>query len=152
MLWVTWKIYASLGGVGFKTRLRDVPARKALGCPQHCRRGGGTHSDCCCSLTKLSLTLCNPWASARQAPVSSTISQSLLKFTSTEPVMPSNHLILCHPLLFLPSIFPSIRVFSSESPFCIRWPKYWSFSNSSFNAYSGLISFRIDWFDPLGFV
>ena len=83
--------------------------------------------------------------------LSFTISQSLLKLISTESVMPSNHLILCHPLLLLPSIFPSIRVFSDESALCIRWPKYWSFgfSISSSNEYSGLISFRIDWFDIL---
>ena len=91
------------------------------------------------------------WAAAFQAFLSFTISQSLLKLISTESVMPSNHLILCHPLLLLPSIFPSIRVFSDESALCIRWPKYWSFgfSISSSNEYSGLISFRIDWFDIL---
>ena len=78
-------------------------------------------------------------------------SQSLLKLLSIELVMPSNHLILCHPLLLLPSFFPSIRVFSNESDLHIRWPKYWSFSFSirSSNEYSGLISFRIDWFDLL---
>ena len=77
------------------------------------------------------------------------ISQSLLKLKSIESVMPSNHLILCHPLLFLPSIFPSIRVFSSELSLLIRGPKYWSFSFSisPFNQYSGLTSFRIEWFD-----
>ena len=87
-----------------------------------------------------------PWTAARQASLSFTISQSLLKFMSVELVMPSNHLILCHPLLLLPSIFPSIRVFSSESALCISWPKYWSFSFSisPSNEYSGLISFRID--------
>ena len=75
----------------------------------------------------------------------------LLKLMSIESVMPSNDLILCHPLLLLPSIFPSIRVFSKESALCIRWPKYWSFSSSisPSNEYSGLISFRIDWFDLL---
>ena len=75
----------------------------------------------------------------------------LLKLMSIKPVMPSNHLILCHPLLLLPSIFPSIRVFSSESVLCLRWPKYWSFSFSisPSNEYSGLISFRIDWLDLL---
>ena len=74
---------------------------------------------------------------------------SLLKLMSIKSVMPSNHLILCRPLLLLPSIFPSIRVFSNESVLCVRWPKYWSFSFSisPFNEYSGLISFRIDWFD-----
>ena len=86
-----------------------------------------------------------------QASLSFTISLSLLKLMSTELVMPSNHLILCHPLLPLPSIFPSIRVFSNESAPPIRWPKYWSFSFSISlsNEYSGLISFRIDWFDLL---
>jgi len=74
-------------------------------------------------------------------------SWSLLKLMSIESMMPSNHLILCRPLLLLPSIFPSIQVFSNESALCIRWPKYWSFSVSSSNEYSGLISFRIDWFD-----
>ena len=92
-----------------------------------------------------------PWTAARQASLSITISQSLLKFMSTESVMPSNYLILCCPLLPLPSIFPSIRVFSNESVLHIRWPKYWSlsFSITSSNEYSGLISFRIDWFDFL---
>ena len=92
-----------------------------------------------------------PWTAACQAFLSFTISQSLLKLMSTESVMPSNHLILCRPLLFLPSIFPSIRVFSSELTLCIKWPKYWSvnFSISHFSEYSGLISFRIDWFDLL---
>ena len=92
-----------------------------------------------------------PWAAARQASLSITNSQSLLKLMSIESVMPSNHLILCRPLLLLPSIFPSIRVFSSESALHIRWPKYWSFSFSSSpsSEYSGLISFRIDWFGLL---
>ena len=88
---------------------------------------------------------------ARQAPLSITSSQSLLKLMSVELVMPSNHLILCCPLLLLPSIFPSIRGFSSESVLYVRWPKYWSFSFSisSSNKYSGLISFRMDWLDLL---
>ena len=81
-------------------------------------------------------------------PLSFTISWSLLRFMSIESVMPSNHLILCHPLL-LSSIFPSIMVFSSESALCIRWPKYWSFSINPSNEYLGLISFKIDWFDLL---
>ena len=92
-----------------------------------------------------------PWTAACQACLSLTISQSLLKFKSIESVMPSNHLILYHRLFLLPSIFPRIRVFSSESALCIRWPKYWSFSfimNPS-NKYSGLISFRINWLDLL---
>ena len=90
-----------------------------------------------------------PWKAARQASLSITNSQTLLKLTSIESVMPSNHLILCHPLLLPPSIFPSIRVFSNESVLCIRWPKYWSFSfsMSPSNEHPGLISFRMDWFD-----
>ena len=82
-----------------------------------------------------------PWTAARQASLSFTIYWSLLKLMSIESMMPSNHLIICHPLLLLPSIFPSIRVFSKESVLHIRWPKYWSFSISRFNEYSGLISF-----------
>ena len=90
-----------------------------------------------------------PWTEAHQASLSITISRCLLKLMSIELVMPSNHLVLCCPLLFLPSIFPSIRVFSNESILCIRWLKYWSFSISPINEYSGLIFFRIDWFDLL---
>ena len=88
-----------------------------------------------------------PWTVACQVSLSFTISQSLLTLMSIESVMPSNHLILCHPLRLLPSIFPSIRVFSNESALCIRWPEYWSFSISPSNEYSWMISFRIDWFD-----
>ena len=91
------------------------------------------------------------WTTACQASLSITSSQSLFKPVSIESLMPSNHLILCRPLLLLPSIFPSIRVFSNESVLRIRWPKYWSFNfniNLS-NEYSGLISFRMDWFDIL---
>ena len=92
-----------------------------------------------------------PWTAARQASLSITNSQSLLKLMSIRSVMPSNHLMLCRPLLLLPSIFPSIRVFSNESVLHISWPKYWSFSFSinPSNEYSGLISFRMDWFDLL---
>ena len=90
-----------------------------------------------------------PWTAACQASLSITNSRSLLKLMSTELVMPSNHLILCCPLLLLPSIFPSIRVFSNESAPHIRWPKYQSLSISLSNEYSGLISFRINWFDLL---
>ena len=86
---------------------------------------------------------------ALQASLSITNSQSLLKFMSVESVMPSNHLTLCSSLLLLPSIFPSIRVFSNESALHVRWPKYWSFSFSPSSEYSGLISFRINWFDLL---
>ena len=89
------------------------------------------------------------WTAACQASLSFSVSRSLLRLMSIESVMPSNHLILCHPLFLLPSIFPSIRVFSKESAFRNRGPKYWSFSFSisPSNEYSGLISFRIDWFD-----
>ena len=92
-----------------------------------------------------------PWTAACQASLSITNSWSLLKLKSIKSVMPSNHLILCRPLLFLPSIFPSIRVFSNESVLHIRWPKYWSFSFSisPSSEYSGLISFRMDWLDLL---
>ena len=97
-----------------------------------------------CSVMSDSATL---WTAAHQASLSITNSRSLLKLMSTDSVIPSNHLILCHPLLLLSSIFPSIKVFSNESALCIRWPKYWSFSFSinPFNEYSGLISFRMDW-------
>ena len=92
-----------------------------------------------------------PWTAARQASLSITNSRSLPKLMSIESVIPSNHLILCHPLLLLPYIFPSIRVFSNESVLCIRWPKYWSFSFciSPPNEYSVLIFFRMDWVDLL---
>ena len=92
-----------------------------------------------------------PWTAPHQASLYFTISQSLLKFMSIEWVMLSNYLILCHPLFLLPLIFPSIRLFSNNLAFPIRWPKYWSFSFSisPSNKYSGLISFRIDWFDLL---
>ena len=90
-----------------------------------------------------------PWMAARQVSLSFTISWSLLKFMSIESIRPSNHFILCHPLLLLPSIFPSFRVFPNESPLCIRCPMYWNFNITSSNEYSGLISFRMDWFDLL---
>ena len=92
-----------------------------------------------------------PWTAPCQASPSITNSHSLLKLMSIELVMPSSHLILCHPLILLPSIFPSIRVFSNESVLCIRWTKYWSFSFSinPSNEHPGLISFRIDWLDLL---
>ena len=92
-----------------------------------------------------------PWTTAHQASLSITNSWSLLRFISIELVKPPNHLILCCPLLLLPSVFPSIRVFSNESALCIRWPKYWNFSFniSPSNEYSGLIPFRMDWLDIL---
>ena len=100
------------------------------------------------SCVRLSVT---PWTTARQASLSITNSQSPPKPMTIELVMPSNHLILCHPLLLLPSIFPNIRVFSNELAFCIRWPKYWSFSFniSPTNEHPRLISFRMDWLDLL---
>ena len=107
----------------------------------------------CCSVQSLSYVwlFATPWTAARQASLSITNSQSLLKLMSIESVMPSHHLFLCHPLLLLCSIFPSIRVFSNESVLHIRWPKYWSFSFSinPSNEYSGLIFFRMDWLDLL---
>ena len=90
-----------------------------------------------------------PWTMACQPSQCFTISWSLLKLTSIESVMLSSHLILCHPLFLVPSIFPRIRVFSNESAVCIRWPRYWSFSIHPSNEYSGLISSKIDWFDLL---
>ena len=103
------------------------------------------------SSVQFSRSIATPCTAARQASLSITNCQSLLKLMSIESVMPSNHLILCCPLLLLPSIFPSIRVFSNESVIHIRWPKYWSFSFSisPTNDYSGLISFRMDWLDFL---
>ena len=101
-----------------------------------------------CSVTVVSDSLWpHGWQHARLPRPS--LAPSLLELVSIESVMPSNHLILCHPLLLLLSIFPSIRVFSNESALCIRWPKYWSFSTSPPNEYSGLISSRTDWFDLL---
>ena len=102
------------------------------------------------SLSRVQLFV-TPWTAACQATLSITISRSLRKLMSIESVMPSNHLILCRPLLLQPSIFPSIRVFSNESVLCMGWSKYWSFSFyiSPFDEYSGLISFRMDWLDLL---
>jgi len=102
------------------------------------------------SLSRVRL-FATPWTAAHQVSLSITNSRSLLKLMSIESVMPSNHLILCCPLLLLPSIFPNIRGFSSESVLCIRWPKYWNFSFSlrPSNEYSRLISFRMDWLDLL---
>ena len=106
---------------------------------------------CCCSVSKSCPALWNPWTATRQAPLSFTVSQSLLKFMFIELVMLSNHFILLHLCLLLLLIFPSIRVFSNGSVLHIRWPKYrsFSFSITPFSEYSGLISFRIDWFDLL---
>ena len=105
--------------------------------------------NCSFLVAKSRLTLCDPWTAGHQASLSFTISWSLFKLVSIELVIPSNHFILCHPLLLLPSVFSSIRVFSNESALHIRRPKYWSFSISSSNEYSELVSFRIDWFNLL---
>ena len=115
-------------------------------------KGSSVHEGKFSSVQFLSrILLCDPMAAALQASLSIANSQSLLKLMTIELVMPSSHLILCRPLLLLPSIFPSIRVFSSKSVLPIRWPKYWNFnfSISPSNEYSGLISFRTVWFDLL---
>ena len=126
----------------FKSNLSDdtIPSLLSFYCHFHC-----------CSVAQPVQLFKTPWTAASQASQSITNSQILLKLMSTMSVMPFNHFILCCPLLCLPSIFPSIRVFSSESVLHIRWPKYWSFSFSisPSNEYLGLISFRIDWFDLL---
>ena len=119
-----------------------------LGCNELLSRENPASVQFSCSVLSDSAT---PWSAVCQASLSTTNSQSLLKLISIMSVMPSNHLILCRPLLLLPSIFPSIRVFSNELVLHIRWPKYWSFrfSISPSNEHSGLISFRIDRFDLL---
>ena len=118
------------------------------GCPESTLKQRGFSSVRSLSRVQLFVT---PWTAACQAPLSITNSRSLLKLMFIESMMPSNHLILCHPLLLQPSIFPSIRVFSNESVLRIRWSKYWSFSFSisPSNGYSGLTSFRMDWLDLL---
>ena len=125
------------------------PTAQMKGCRKnwlfgHC----GMSRPSCCSVANLCLTLCDPRTAALQASVSFTISKNLLKFMSIELVMLSNHLILCH-LLLLPSSLPASGFFPMSQPLCIKWPKYWNFSISPSNECSGLISFRIDWFDLL---
>ena len=107
--------------------------------------------DHCCSVTQLCPTLCDPMNCSTQLPYPSLSPRVSSELMSIEPMMPFNHLILCLPLLLLPSIFPSIKVFSNQSAICIRWPKHWSFSFSisPSNGYSGFISFRIDCLDLL---
>ena len=140
----TAKCFQFFSIIGFHKTLTMVPCYTA--CPPCI-----LYICYCCSVAKLLLTLCNPVHCSIPGLPSFTISRSLLKLMSIQSVMPSNHLILCHPLLLLPSIFPSIRVFSNESALDIRWPTYWSFS-FSVNPSSeclGLIPFRMDWFDLL---
>ena len=103
----------------------------------------------CCSFAQSYIIFCNPWTAACHTSLSFTISWSLLKIMSIGSVMPSNYLIFCHPFPLIPSIFPSIKVFSNESALLMKWPKYWSFSFSISPSNSGLISFRIDLFDLL---
>ena len=130
----------------------QVVKRVDLKCSHHKKemKITGCDGSCCCSVAHVQL-FATPRTAARQASLSITSCWSLPKLMSIESVMPSNHLILCHPFLLLPSIFPNIRVFSNKSALCIRWPKYWSFSFSisPSNKYSGLISFRMDGFDLL---
>ena len=123
-----------------------VTRRKEGGINEEYEYGINSYVSSVQSLSRVWL-FATPWTAASQASLSITNSQSLLKVMSIERVMPSNHLIFCCPLLLLPSIFPSIRVFSNESVLCIRWPKYWSFSFSigPSSEYAGLISFRTDW-------
>ena len=111
-------------------------------------QGAGNHLSSVQSFSCVRLFM-TPWTAARQASLSITSSWSLLKLMSIELVMPSNHFILCRPLLLPPLVFPSIRVFCTESVLCTRWPKYWSFSFSFSNENSGLLSFRMDWLDLL---
>ena len=122
-------------------------------CPSRSHRVLILYTCCCCSVTKSRPTLCGSMNTVCRTSLSFTVSQSLLKFMSFESMMLSNHLTLCCPLLFLPLIFPSIMVFSSESALHTRWPKDWSlslsFSISPSNEHSGLISFRFDWLDLL---
>ena len=145
-------------GVGSLSLLQGIFPTQGLnpGLP-HCRQilyqlsyqGSPTYSfSSVQSLSRVCL-FATPWTAARQPFLSITNSRSLLKLIFIESVMPSNHLVLCHPLLLLPSILPSIRVFSNELALRIRWPKYWSFSISPCLEYSGLICFRIDQFDLL---
>ena len=125
----TWAHFITLGCLYLGVELLDhVVVIQSLGCVQ---------------------LFATPWTAAHWASLSFTISRSLFKLMSIELMMPPNHLNLCHPFLFLLSIFPSIRVFSNESALRIGWPKYWSFGISPSNDYSGLSSFRVDWFDLL---
>ena len=141
--------WAALSSVSMAIAVPSMPTVPVWGWPSRgWLRSEGCLSLCCCySIANSCLTPCNPMDCSSQASLSFIISRSLLKLMSIVSMMPSNHLILCHPLLLLPSVFPGIRVFPNESALHIRWPKYWSFSISPSNEYPELISFRIDWFD-----
>ena len=146
LMWCWTEMRSMLLDTGEKVILAIKWQRPWLNCvyvPVFCGRFSAVH------LLSRVRPFATPWTAAHQACLSITNSWSLPKLISIELVMPSNHLILCHPCLLLPSIFPSIRVFSNESVLCIRWPNYWSFSFSisPSNEYSGLISFRMDWLD-----
>ena len=142
--WIVWEQVALVGREGFVLN-REQDSMSRFVREIELTQFSSVQSLCCVQL------FVTPWTAAHQASLSITNSPSLLKLMSIESMMPSNHLILCHPLLLLPSVFPSIRVFSSESVLLIRWPKHWSFSFSSSpsNEYSGLIAFRMDWLDLL---
>ena len=151
---------SSVHGVGYHALLQGIFPTKGSNPVSHIEGGFFTvwaareaqeYSNGFSSVQSLSQVrlFATPWTAACQVSLSITNSGSLLKLMSSESVMPSNYLILCYHLLLLPSMFPSIRVFSNESVLCIRWPKYWSFSISPSNEYSGLISFKIGWFDLL---
>ena len=146
--------WAALSSVSMAIAVPSMPTVPVWGWPSRgWLRSEGCLSLCCCySIANSCLTPCNPMDCSSHASLSFIISRSLLKLMSIVSMMPSNHLILCHPLLLLPSVFPGIRVFSNLSVLRIRWPKYWSFSFSisPSNECSGLISFRMDWFDLLG--
>ena len=141
--------WAALSSVSMAIAVPSMPTVPVWGWPSRgWLRSEGCLSLCCCySIANSCLTPCNPMDCSSQASLSFIISRSLLKLMSIVSMMPSNHLILCHPLLLLPSVFPGIRVFPNESALHIRWPKYWSFSISPSNEYPELISFGIDWFD-----
>ena len=140
----------ALPGVSAEVGLLVFPSDKFISSGAY-RDNSDRLPGCCCSVSKCVQLFVTTWTATHQASLSSTVSWSLLKLTSIESVMPSNHLILCCPLLLLPSIFPSIRVFFNKSAFPMRWSNYWSFSFSisPSNEYSQLTSFRIDWFDLL---
>ena len=158
-LYGPWNSPGQNTGMGCLSLLQGIfPTQGLNPGPPHCRQilyqlsHKGSPSGLISSVQLLShfWLFATPWIAARQASLSITNCRTLLKLMSIKSVMPSSHLILCHPLLLLPLIFPSIRVFSNESILCIKWSKYWnfSFSISPSNECSGLISFRMDWLDP----